>query len=73
MPQIVAVIQLTIDHFRLNHHVTLLRRMAELAPRSLMRLTVLAVRSRLQLCLLHLTIDHLGFLDPSKILVFIKI
>lgn len=74
MPPIVAaVIQLTIDHFRLNHHVTLLRQMVKLAPRSLMQLTVLVGRSLLQLYLLYLTIDHLsvgGFLDPNQIKQF---
>lgn len=67
MPPIVAVIQLLIDHFRLNHHVTLLRQMVKLAPRSLMQLTVLIVRLQLQLYLMYLMSDHRvmsGFLDP---------
>lgn len=67
MPPIVAVIQLTIDHSRLNHHVALLRQTVKLAPRLLIQLAVMVARPRSHYWYLqHLTIDHCDFLDPER-------
>lgn len=68
MPPIVVVIQLAIDHSRLNHHVTLLRQTVKLAPRLLVQLMAMVFRPQSHLYLQYSTIDHRDFLDPIEMI-----